>query len=142
MWQKNMQDRYFDIVKFCSEYLLNKEIRRTLLAELDDISISAGIDYSETRIQCSPSTDGVPNTVVRRLSKQSEIDDINKYFEMFDNAYSQLTEDEQLVVSAFFMEGLNPTQTEVKLMEAGIPHTTAYRIRKKALEKMKENITQ
>ena len=139
MWKK-IQDRYFDIVKFCSEYLLNKEIRRTLLSELDDISISAGIDYSETRIQCSPSTDGVPNTVVRRLSKQSEIDDINKYFEMFDNAYSQLTEDEQLVVSAFFMEGLNPTQIEVKLMGAGIPHMTAYRIRKKALEKMKENI--
>lgn len=133
----NITDEYFDVVKFCSDYPLNVERKKLLLSELEDITPTGGIDYSKTRVQCTPSADTVHNAVLRRMAKRDEIAEVDDYFRLFDRAFNRLTQEEKFIITVFFKEDLNQTQRVVKMAEAGFSHSLGYAIRLEALAKMK-----
>lgn len=136
----NITDEYFDIVKFCSDYPLNVERKKLLLSELEDITPTGGIDYSKTRVQCTPSPDVVPNAVLRRMKKRDEIAEIDDYFRLFDRAFNRLSQEEKFIITIFFKNNLNQRQKIIRLADKGYSHSLGYSIRLSALDKMKEVI--
>ena len=125
----------FNAARFVKDYYRYKKIIPELKKQLDDVVDIKAIPIGQDKVQSSPDKSQVENIILRRVAIQEKIDRYARHCEAYQNAEKRLLPDEKMVLDTFFTASTK-TAAIVILENEGISRTTAYNIRKAALDKI------
>jgi hypothetical protein len=130
---------YFDfsIEKFCRDYIWKTMLLKNYKEQLGDMYGESGLDPTADKVTSSPANDQIEKIVCMRINLEAKIEEIENYFEYFNKALACLTGEERDAIREFFMKDQSPDDAVDVFIERGVDRSTAYRIRRRALEKMR-----
>ena len=138
-------DKYvrFDIVAFLKQSKYWKKDISKLNTELQDIPFVSSVQTDKIPSGSSKPSDSVYNIVVKRDKIISEIDYIKHCQDALKNALSQLDGEEREIIDGLFFSRKSKDYEGRRLaVKFGINYPKGiYRIRNKALNKMRDYIT-
>lgn len=129
----------FNAAKFVKDYYKYIEIVDGLRAQLNDIDYIRSVPTDADRVQTSPTGDQVEKLVLRRIAIEERIQNYTWHIKTYEKAYNDLLPDEKKVLDEFFTAD-SKMDAVLNLEDKGIPRSTAYNIRKQALEKIAESV--
>lgn len=129
----------FNAAKFVKDYYRYIQIVDDLKAKLNEIDYIRSVPTDADKVQTSPKGDQIEKIIIRRIAIEERINDHMAHIKTFEKAYNDLLPDEKKVLDEFFTAD-SKMDAVLNLEDKGIPRSTAYNIRKQALEKIAESV--
>lgn len=130
----------FKTEKFCKDYPYKVESKENLTEQLESIDGSGGVDYTKPRVQTSGVSDMPFALAALRINIECKLELIDSYLALYAKATADLSPEEKKVIDYFFNSELSQGQAVYELEQQGIPQSTAYMIRRNALDKIKRSL--
>lgn len=128
--------QYIDGKKFLLDYNNQKKA----LEELEELpEAHMGLNTQSEKVQSSTKGSTTENIALEIIERKREIE---RYFTLYNYAIEVLDAAEKAVIELFFTSNLSASEVIDFLSFQGIPKTTAYRIRNKALEKVENRLSE
>lgn len=125
----------FNAAKFVKDYYRALRSIEGLQRSLEDINYISALNMEKEKVQVSPSGSPVEAAVLRRDAIESKIANYQWHIDTYLNAEKRLTQDEKTVLDIFF-QNENKLAAIASLEHHGYSRSTAYELRKAALEKI------
>ena len=125
----------FNSARFVKDYYKCKRIVEELQRQLDELTYIRSVPTDADKVQTSPKGDQVEKLALRRMAIEERMHDCNLHIEAYETARDYLLPIEKTVIEEFFTSDTKQDATD-KLEDKGISRSTAYIIRKQALEKI------
>ena len=129
----------FNSARFVKDYYKAIHVVDNLRRQLADIEYIRSVPTDADRVQTSPTGDQVEKLVLRRIAIEERIHNYEWHIKTFEMAQNDLLPEEKMVLEEFFTAETK-TDAVANLEQRGIARTSAYSIRKQALEKIAESV--
>ena len=125
----------FNAARFVKDYYKYIGIVDGLKEQLHELDYIRSVPTDSDKVLSTPKADQVEKLVLRRIAIEEKIEQYQWHIETFEKAYNDLLTDEKKVIEVFFTSD-SKASAIATLAKKGIPQSTAYIIRKQALEKI------
>lgn len=125
----------FNAKRFLVDYYKNQHLIHVLEHKLEDIISISSPPTDTDRVQSSPSGSKVELQAIQRMAIQERIAECKEQVDACEKALRTLTEEERDIIEVFFHNDKEIPAVEI-LEASGISKSTAYAIRKSALDKI------